>query len=70
MSSPYRMLTLTSLISEAEFQFVKPMQDADCYEKETGVLECVVNDADAKVQWYCEDKVSDPYSHCHVATKH
>ena len=45
------------LCSEPEFEFTKQLQDSDAYEKEDGVMSCEVNDADAKVQWFREDKV-------------
>lgn len=45
------------VFTDPEFEFKKPLQDSDCYEKETGVMECKVNDSDAKVQWYREETV-------------
>jgi len=33
------------------------LNDADAYEKETAEFECEVNDEEAPVQWFREDKV-------------
>jgi len=43
--------------SEPEYDFEKPLTDADAYEKETAEFECEVNDEEAPVQWFREDKV-------------
>lgn len=42
---------------EPDYDFEKPLTDADAYEKETAEFECEVNDEEAQVQWYREDKV-------------
>lgn len=42
---------------EPDYDFEKPLTDADAYEKETAEFECEVNDEEAPVQWYREDKV-------------
>jgi len=42
---------------EPEYDFEKPLSDADAYEKETAEFECEVNDDEASVDWYREDKV-------------
>lgn len=33
------------------------LTDSDAYEKESAEFECGVNDAEAPVEWYREDKV-------------
>jgi len=43
--------------SEPDYDFEKNLQDADAYEKETAEFECEVNDEEAPVQWFREDKV-------------
>lgn len=42
---------------EPDYDFEKPLTDADAYEKETAEFECEVNDDEAPVQWFREDKV-------------
>ncbi len=46
------------LPSEAEYEFTKNLDDTDAYEKETAQFVCEVNDPDAPVKWFREDKVS------------
>jgi len=43
--------------SEPDYEFEKELNDADAYEKETAEFECEVNDEEAPVQWFREDKV-------------
>lgn len=43
--------------TEPEYDFEKKLNDADAYEKETAEFECEVNDEEAPVQWFREDKV-------------
>lgn len=47
------------LISPAEpdYEFDKPLEDTDAFEKETAEFVCEVSDKDARVQWFLEDKV-------------
>ena len=45
------------LCSEPDYEFEKELNDADAYEKETAEFECEVNDEEAPVQWFREDKV-------------
>jgi len=49
--------------TEPEYEFEKQLNDADAYEKETAEFECEVNDEEAPVQWFCEDKVTCLF-HC------
>jgi len=54
-------------IEEPEYDFDKKLTDADAYEKETAEFECEVNDEDAPVQWFREDKpidMNDPKFFC------
>jgi len=44
--------------TEPEFEFVKQLEDTDCIEKETVEFVCEVNEPDAPVQWFREEKVS------------
>ena len=44
-------------VVEPEYDFVRPLKDMDTREKEACEFECEVNDADARVTWYREDKV-------------
>ena len=44
-------------IVEPEYDFVRPLKDMDTREKEACEFECEVNDPDARVTWYREDKV-------------
>lgn len=44
--------------TEPDYDFEKNLTDADAYEKETAEFECEVNDEEAQVQWFREDKVS------------
>jgi len=44
--------------TEPDYAFEKELNDADAYEKETAEFECEVNDEEAAVQWFREDKVS------------
>lgn len=44
--------------SEPDYEFEKKLQDADSLEKEVAEFECEVNDDEAVVQWFREDKVS------------
>jgi len=46
--------------TEPEYDFDKNLNDTDAYEKETAEFECEVNDEEAPVQWYNEDKVRRP----------
>ena len=46
-------------LAEPEYDFVKPLKDMDTREKEACEFECEVNDADARVTWYREDKVTN-----------
>jgi len=43
--------------TEPDYAFEKELNDADAYEKETAEFECEVNDEEATVQWFREDKV-------------
>lgn len=52
------------LTSEPDYDFEKNLQDADAYEKETAEFECEVNDEEAPVQWFREDKVCATKSCC------
>ena len=45
------------LVAEPEFDFKQKISDVDVYEKETAVFECVVNDAEASVKWFKDNKV-------------
>lgn len=47
-----------SCCTEPDYEFEKELNDADAYEKETAEFECEVNDEEAPVQWFREDKVS------------
>jgi obscurin-RhoGEF protein len=52
---------------EPDYDFEKPLNDADAYEKETAEFECEVNDEEAQVQWFREDKpidINDPKYFC------
>jgi len=54
-------------IEEPDYDFERPLTDADAYEKETAEFECEVNDEEATVQWYREDKkidINDPKYFC------
>lgn len=44
--------------TEPDYDFEKPLTDADGYEKDTAEFECEVNDEEAPVQWFREDQVS------------
>jgi len=46
------------LCIEPDYDFEKNLNDADAYEKETAEFECEVNDEEAPVQWFREDKVT------------
>jgi len=48
--------------TEPDYEFEKELNDADAYEKETAEFECEVNDEEAPVQWFREDKVNSPVS--------
>lgn len=46
------------MLTEPDYDFEKNLNDADAYEKETAEFECEVNDEEATVQWFREDKVT------------
>lgn len=50
--------------SEPDYEFEKNLQDADSMEKEVAEFECEVNDDEAVVQWFREDKVSIKHLLC------
>jgi len=43
--------------TEPDYEFDKPLEDTDAFEKETAEFKCEVSDKDARVQWFLEDKV-------------
>ena len=43
--------------AEPDYEFDKNLQDVDSHEKEVAEFECEVNDEDAVVEWFREDKV-------------
>ena len=49
-----------SVFTEPEYEFEKPIRDTDAYEKETAEFTCEVNDPQAPVKWFKEDKVNEP----------
>ena len=54
---PVYIIFVICVVVEPEYDFEKPLSDADAYEKETAEFECEVNDEEANVDWYREDKV-------------
>ncbi|KAK2158172.1 hypothetical protein LSH36_175g03003 [Paralvinella palmiformis] len=51
--------TCDVIVDEPEFEFVKQLEDTDCIEKETVEFVCEVNEPDAPVQWFREEKGTD-----------
>ena len=45
--------------SDPEFYFKRKLMDVDVYEKETAVFECDVNDVEAPVKWFKDNKASE-----------
>ena len=49
--------TVCQCPTEPDYEFDKPLEDTDAFEKETAEFKCEVSDKDARVQWFLEDKV-------------
>ncbi|ESO03551.1 hypothetical protein HELRODRAFT_191869 [Helobdella robusta] len=55
------------VVEEPEYDFDKSLTDTDALEKENAEFECEVNDEEAPVEWYREDKkidINDPKYFC------
>jgi hypothetical protein len=44
---------------DPEFNFKRKLNDVDVYEKETATFECEVNDEEAPVKWFKDNKVRE-----------